>query len=69
MIPENKAMLLYKFSLKEYVPETHWTTNRGFELDELLSKKDFEIEENLIKFNQDMPDAKKFVLWNIPQYK
>jgi hypothetical protein len=66
---KDRTTLLYKFSLTDYVPETHWNTSRDFKLEENLNKQNFKIEDNLVKYNITMPDAPKFILWDIPQYK
>lgn len=66
--PKDRTDLLYKFSLTEYVPETHWNTSRIFEIDPNMNKQFFDVDKDLIKYNITMPDAPKFILWNIPQH-
>jgi hypothetical protein len=69
--PKDRTDLLYKFSLTEYVPEAHWNASRIFEIDPNMNRHLFILDpvmNGTIKYNQTMPDARKFVLSDIPQY-
>ena len=69
--PKDRTDLLYKFSLTDYVPETHWNTSRIFELNPDMNRHLFILDPDMntpIKYSQTMPDASKFILWNIPQH-